>query len=451
MRFSTSILAMAVPLAAYAAPINRRQIAAIDVTVLQFADVLEQLESQFYAAGLAQFSDSDYSSAGFTSSTLAIQQITNIQSNEATHDSSLQEELQALGASPITSCGFDFSSALTDVSTMLATARVVENLGVMAYLGAASLITDPQLLEIAGSILTTEARHQTMLNVLSGSGTAIPSAFDLALTPEEVLAVASPFFNSTCDLGITANPTLSLTNTGSVGQGTALTFSSSALNSSVDTSNAYCQMLVGGQPFSISLPLDSCVVPDTVNGPVAIFITSDQQPLQPDPVNRASANNIIAGPLVAFIDADPELIGQMVRTSSTGTASPSVTTSIITPAAAESIIAQGSAVSSADSASATAVSSSDSTSNATVTSSSDSASNATAVSSSDSASATVASSSDSASNATAVSSANPASATVASSSNSTSSGNASGVDPFANTFTGLAPGGAINVKGWSNV
>lgn len=57
---------------------------------IEFADVLEQLESQFYAAGLAQFSDSDYSSAGFTSSTLAIQQITNIQSNEATHDSSLQ-------------------------------------------------------------------------------------------------------------------------------------------------------------------------------------------------------------------------------------------------------------------------------------------------------------------------------------------------------------------------
>lgn len=84
---------------------------------------------------------------------------------------------------------------------MLATARVVENLGVMAYLGAASLLTDPQLLEIAGSILTTEARHQTMLNVLSGSGTAIPSPFDLALTPSEVLAVASPFISG-CDLGV---------------------------------------------------------------------------------------------------------------------------------------------------------------------------------------------------------------------------------------------------------
>lgn len=56
----------------------------------EFADVLEQLESQFYAAGLQQFQSSDYSAAGFTSSQLAIQQITNIQSNEATHDTALQ-------------------------------------------------------------------------------------------------------------------------------------------------------------------------------------------------------------------------------------------------------------------------------------------------------------------------------------------------------------------------
>lgn len=422
MRFSNSILAMAVPLAAYAAPLSRRQLAAIDTTVLQFADVLEQLESQFYQAGLQQFQSSDYTAAGFTSSQLAIQQITNIQSAESTHDSALQSELQNLGASPITSCSFDFSSALTDVSTMLATARVVENLGVMAYLGAASLITDPQLLEIAGSILTTEARHQTMLNVLSGTGTAIPSSFDLALTPSEVLAVASPFISG-CDLGVPANPTLTITNSGTPTQGTSLTFSSSALNSSVDLSNASCQMLIGGNPTSISLPYNQCVVPNTVNGPVAIFITSDNNPLQPDPVNRASANNILAGPAVAFIDADQELIGQMVRTSSgTGTASASTTTSTISPGAAESIIASGTAVASGAAPVAT-----DSASNATSIATSDSASNATSVATS-----------DSASNAT----------STATSTNDLSS------DPsaaFMDTFTGLAPGGAINVIGWSNV
>ena len=85
---------------------------------------------------------------------------------------------------------------------MAATARVVENLGVAAYLGGASLVSDPVLLTAAASILTVEARHQTILNVLNG-GSAIPQAFDIAFTPSEVLAIASPFISG-CEIpGIT--------------------------------------------------------------------------------------------------------------------------------------------------------------------------------------------------------------------------------------------------------
>ena len=83
---------------------------------------------------------------------------------------------------------------------MAATARVVENLGVAAYLGAAHLVDDPVLLTAAGSILTVEARHQTILNVLS-NGVSIPQAFDLAFNPNEVLAIAGAFISG-CDLGI---------------------------------------------------------------------------------------------------------------------------------------------------------------------------------------------------------------------------------------------------------
>lgn len=83
---------------------------------------------------------------------------------------------------------------------MAATARVVENLGVAAYLGAAHLIDDPVILTAAGSILTVEARHQTILNVLN-NGVSIPQAFDIALLPNEVLAIASSFISG-CDLGV---------------------------------------------------------------------------------------------------------------------------------------------------------------------------------------------------------------------------------------------------------
>lgn len=83
---------------------------------------------------------------------------------------------------------------------MAATARVVENVGVAAYLGAAHLIDDPVLLTDAGSILTIEARHQTILNVLS-NGVSIPQAFDIALLPNEVLAIAGQFI-SNCEVGV---------------------------------------------------------------------------------------------------------------------------------------------------------------------------------------------------------------------------------------------------------
>ena len=115
---------------------------------------------------------------------------------------------------------------------MAGVARLVENVGVTAYLGAAHLLSDPILLTAAGSILTIEARHQTILNIL-GAGTAIPQAFDFAFTPSEVLALAGPFISG-CDLGIPANPPLTITNTGAVNIGTLLTFSSPAINGSTD-------------------------------------------------------------------------------------------------------------------------------------------------------------------------------------------------------------------------
>jgi hypothetical protein len=83
---------------------------------------------------------------------------------------------------------------------MLTIAQVVENVGVGAYLGAAHLVDDPRVLTAAASIVTIEARHQTLLNVFQGFS-PIPQSFDLALSPNEVLAIAGSFIQG-CDLGI---------------------------------------------------------------------------------------------------------------------------------------------------------------------------------------------------------------------------------------------------------
>ncbi|KAF8529258.1 ferritin-like domain-containing protein [Hysterangium stoloniferum] len=332
MRSFSALVLAALPLLAQAGPLKyTRAAAAIDQTVLQFASVLESLESQFYNQSLAKFQDADFQSAGFSSTLAATQQITNILKDENAHLTFLSGGLAALGASAPSGCQFSFDSVLTDVSTMLATARVVENLGVAAYLGAASLISDPQILSAAGSILTVEARHQTILNLMSGTGTAIPQAFDLAFTPSEVLAIAGPFISG-CDLGIPANTALSVTNTGAVAVGTSLTFNWQGMPS--DTSAFSCQMMIGGNVNTISLPLAQCVVPSLVNGPVAVFITNDTQPLLNNPVKR-SASTVVAGPVMTFIDQTPEAVGQLVRPGSSS--SPSSQTSDISPAEASAV------------------------------------------------------------------------------------------------------------------
>jgi hypothetical protein len=95
-------------------------------------------------------------------------------------------------------------------------------------------------------------------------------------------------------------------------------------------------MLVGGLPFSISLPIDQCVVPSGINGAVAIWVTSDDQPLNGNVVQRGS-NAIVAGPLLTFIDSQSETLGQMVHSNGAAGAPPPSTT-IVPPAQASALL-----------------------------------------------------------------------------------------------------------------
>lgn len=337
MRALTALALATAPLAALAGPIRytrRQDDNANNILVLQFAAVLEQLESQFYTQALQKFSDEDFSNAGFSSLQVVKEQITTIQSDEESHLDFLTKGLTALGSSVPSGCSFNFDSALTDVTTMAATARVVENVGVAAYMGAAHLVTDPQILTQAASILTIEARHQTILNMMSGVGTPIPQAFDIALNPNEILAIAGGFISG-CDLGVPANKALSITNQGTPNVGTQLTFNFDGMPD--DISGLNCQMLVGGQINTISLPLSQCIVPQGVNGPVALFITNDTQPLANNVVLRTDANNIVAGPAMAFIDPNPSPLSQIVRSGQGSSDGASTVTSDVSPAQASQI------------------------------------------------------------------------------------------------------------------
>jgi rubrerythrin len=312
-----------------------RAASANDITVLKFANVLEQLETEFYKQALAKFKESDFTAAGFVSASVPVEQFNSIASQEATHTSTLASVLRSLGQEPVSGCKFDFTAVLADVKTMAPVARIVENVGVSAYLGGAALIDDRQLLVAAGTILTDEARHQTVLNMLNG-GVAIPAAFDIALAPSQVLAIAGGFISG-CDLGIPANPVLKVTNTGAVAPGTSLTFDSPAL-AGLDRATLSCQMMTGGVANAAVFPIDQCVVPQGLEGPVYVYITNSSQPLL-NSQQTQNVGSIVAGPTGAFIDTRKESASALFKSG--GQLNPGSTTSTITPEQASQIAGGG--------------------------------------------------------------------------------------------------------------
>lgn len=110
-------------------------------------------------------------------------------------------KITAAGVAPVAECTYNFG--YNDVKTFLATASILEGVGVSAYLGAAADIMSKTYLTAAGSILTVEARHSSYIR----SGLQqVPFAqpFDAPLSINEVYSLASQFITACPD----SNPKL---------------------------------------------------------------------------------------------------------------------------------------------------------------------------------------------------------------------------------------------------
>jgi hypothetical protein len=163
-----------------------------DFDVVHYAIFLEHLENAFYRQGLATFTAADFQSglrvfregslnlSGtiFVNGTKVRDAVQRVGEHEAAHVRDLVGLAQSLGATPTVECeayNFDFSS----VETFMRTAQLLENTGVAAYVGAASVLTVPDFIRVAASIATVEARHATYFDALTANA-VFPSAYDLA-------------------------------------------------------------------------------------------------------------------------------------------------------------------------------------------------------------------------------------------------------------------------------
>lgn len=247
-----------------------------DADILNYALTLEHLEDTFYREGLANFTADQFASAGFDATFYA--NLKEVSSDETTHVSFLTAALTAAGATPVAACTYDFG-ALTP-ATFVATASILEGVGVSAYLGAAADIMSAAYLTAAGSILTVESRHSSYIRASLGES-PFPSPFDVPLTLDEVYTLAAPFIVS-CP---STNPTLpvkafpmltSAPTNGNITVGSTITLLTpgSVITAADGTSQIYAAFItVTGPVFALATAVTggfSVTVPMAPNGTAPI-------------------------------------------------------------------------------------------------------------------------------------------------------------------------------------
>ncbi|KAL8746792.1 MAG: hypothetical protein Q9190_001236 [Brigantiaea leucoxantha] len=251
--------------------------AVTDADILNYALTLEHLEDKFYRDGLANFTESDFADAGFDAT--FYNNLKEVSSDESTHVSFLTTALKAAGATPVAECTYAFG--VTDVKSLIATASILEGVGVSAYLGAAADIMSKNYLTAAGSILTVESRHSSYLRASLGES-PFPSPFDVPLSLDEVYSLAAPFIKSCPSsnpvLPVKAFPMLvsSPDNPKSITSGTKITLLTPnyILKAQDGSSPVYAAFItVTGPVFTMATPVDggfSLTVPSAPEGAAPI-------------------------------------------------------------------------------------------------------------------------------------------------------------------------------------
>lgn len=168
-----------------------------DVGILNYAYALEQLEAAFYTKVL-ETPPPDLSSE-------EMRVLEDLRKHEVAHRDFYQA---ALGDNAIPALEVDFSSInFENTESVLVTSRTFEDLGVSAYNGAGHLLEDPELLLVAGKIVSVEGRHAAAIRDLlkprtahfAGDDIIDENGLDVVRTPSEVLDAASAFIVTEID------------------------------------------------------------------------------------------------------------------------------------------------------------------------------------------------------------------------------------------------------------
>ena len=147
-----------------------------DVGILNYALTLEYLEAAFYNEAAAKGKIASPHTKTF---------LKTVVKDENYHVKFLRT---ALGSQAAKQPKFNFMGITGDEAKFVATAYVLENTGVHAYLGQARNIKNPAYLIAAAEIVTIEARHSGAIGLITGHGIAPNGPLDSGYTAAKVLA-----------------------------------------------------------------------------------------------------------------------------------------------------------------------------------------------------------------------------------------------------------------------
>lgn len=164
-----------------------------DTGILNYAYALEQLEAAFYIQVVNSFS------GDFTAEEKLL--LTDIRDHEVAHREFFKK---ALGSGAIKGLTPDFSKIdFSSRSSVLATAKAFEDLGVTAYDGVASKISNADYLVLAGKIVSVEARHAAVISNLITPGSFVnadqvsaSTGLNIVNGPNKVVATANMFLKT---------------------------------------------------------------------------------------------------------------------------------------------------------------------------------------------------------------------------------------------------------------
>lgn len=76
-------------------------------------------------------------------------------------------------------------------------------------------------------------------------------------------------------------------------------------------------MIVGGAPIGQVFPANSCIVPSGIDGPVAVYLTNSNTPLNTN-ILQMDKSIIVVGPALIFVDSRSSSFTEMFSRNSEG-------------------------------------------------------------------------------------------------------------------------------------